>query len=147
MAAVVALLFAVLAGAGASTTTGSHDGQPTITKAPFGSVGSTPVDLYTLTNSSGMVVKIMTYGGIMQEVLVPDQRHHMANVTLGFATLNDYVSTGNSPYFGALIGRYGNRIALGDRSRWTGSPTTCPSTTGRTRSTAASSASTSTSGT
>ncbi len=113
VAAVVALLFAVLAGAGASTTTGWHDGQPTITKAPFGSVGTTPVDLYTLTNSSGMVVKIMTYGGIMQEVLVPDQRHHMANVTLGFATLDDYVTTGNSPYFGALIGRYGNRIAGG----------------------------------
>ena len=108
-------------------------------------VGTTPVDLYTLTNSSGMVVKIMTYGGIIQEVLVPDQRHHMANVTLGFATLDDYVTTGNSPYFGALIGRYGNRIARG-RSPWTASPTTCRSTTGRTRSTAASSASTSTSG-
>ena len=86
---------------------------PSITKEPFGSVGGTPVDLYTLTNSSGMMVKIMTYGGIIQQVWVPDQRHHVANVTLGFATLDGYVTSGNSPYFGALIGRYGNRIALG----------------------------------
>ena len=98
---------------GAQASTAAKPQAPSITKVPFGSVGGTPVDLYTLTNSSGMTVKIMTYGGIIQQVLVPDQTHHMANVTLGFATLNDYVTTGNSPYFGALIGRYGNRIALG----------------------------------
>jgi len=110
-----ATALAVLVGfAGAQAVTkADHHGAPTISKAPFGSVGGTPVDLYTLTNSSGMTVKIMTYGGIIQQVLVPDMRHHMANVTLGFATLDDYVNSGNSPYFGALIGRYGNRIALG----------------------------------
>jgi aldose 1-epimerase len=59
-----------------------------------------------------MVVKIMTYGGIIQVVEVPDKGHHFDNVTLGFRTLADYVSS-NSPYFGALIGRYGNRIAGG----------------------------------
>ena len=117
MAGAAALALAALvgfAGAGTSTTTkpAGHP-APSITKEPFGTVDGTAVDLYTLTNSSGMVVKIMTYGGIIQQVWVPDQRHHMANVTLGFATLDDYVSTGNSPYFGALIGRYGNRIALG----------------------------------
>ena len=108
--AVIALLVGI---AGAQASTATKPQAPSITSVPFGSVGGTPVDLYTLTNRSGMMVKIMTYGGIIQQVWVPDQRHHMANVTLGFPTLNDYVTTGNSPYFGALIGRYGNRIALG----------------------------------
>jgi aldose 1-epimerase len=114
-AALVVAVGAVLAGfAGASSTTkGAKPVAPSITSVPFGSVGGRSVDLYTLTNSSGMTVKIMTYGGIIQQVWVPDRKKHMANVTLGFATLNDYVATGNSPYFGALIGRYGNRIALG----------------------------------
>jgi aldose 1-epimerase len=71
------------------------------------------VDRYTLTNSSGMQVKIITYGGIVQSIRVPDRHGRMANVALGFATLDDYISTGNSPYFGALIGRYANRIAKG----------------------------------
>jgi aldose 1-epimerase len=106
-----------LSGASASSAKkgdpGHSKNQPSITSEPFGSVGGTPVSRYTLTNSRGMVVRILTYGGIIQEVWVPDQRHHMANVTLGFPSTDDYVSTGNSPYFGALIGRYGNRIALG----------------------------------
>jgi aldose 1-epimerase len=88
-------------------------GSPTITSAPFGTANGQAVSLYTLTNSNGMVVKIMTYGGIIQDVEVPDKFHRFADVTLGFATLDDYLSTGNSPYFGALIGRYGNRIAGG----------------------------------
>jgi len=65
-----------------------------------------------------MVVKIITYGGIIQEVWVPDTHCRMANVTLGFAKLtgtatDSYVGSNNGPYFGALIGRYGNRIAKG----------------------------------
>ena len=71
------------------------------------------VDLYTLTNVHGMEVKILTYGGIIQSVRVPDRRHNFADVTLGFSNLAGYVESGNSPYFGALIGRYGNRIANG----------------------------------
>ena len=114
----VALLVAVLGLSAATASPVKTSGDPghgglSITSEPFGSVGGQNVARYTLTNSSGMVVKILTYGGIIQEVWVPDKRHHMANVTLGFATTDDYVTTGNSPYFGALIGRYGNRIALG----------------------------------
>jgi aldose 1-epimerase len=85
---------------------------PTITKEAWGTVDGQPVDLYTLTNSSGMEVKITNYGGIIQSINVPDRRGHLANVTLGFDSLDDYV-TMNSPYFGAIIGRYGNRIAKG----------------------------------
>ncbi len=63
-----------------------------------------------------MVVKIMTYGGTIQQILVPDRHHQLTNVVLGFATLQDYVNL-NSPlagvYFGSIIGRYANRIAKG----------------------------------
>ena len=63
-------------------------GTSTVTKAPFGSVGGTPVDIYTLTNAKGMEVKILTYGGIIQSVRVPDRRHRFENVTLGFDNLD-----------------------------------------------------------
>src|SRR5262245_65451992 len=58
-----------------------------------------------------MEVKIMTYGGIIQSVRVPDRPGRLANVTLGFNNLADYVA--KSPYFGCITGRYANRIALG----------------------------------
>jgi aldose 1-epimerase len=93
-------------------------GAPTITKQPFGSVGGKDVDIYTLTNSHQMEVKILTYGGIIQSVKVPDKSHQFANVTLGFSTLDDYVNLNSpfpagGPYFGPIIGRYANRIAGG----------------------------------
>jgi aldose 1-epimerase len=109
---VVALLtfstMAFVATASASST--RH--RPTITKASFGSLADgTPVDIYTLTNSRGMEVTILTYGGILQSIKVPDRRGRLANVTLGFDNLADYVA--KSPYFGCITGRYANRIALG----------------------------------
>ncbi len=77
-------------------------------------IGSTPdgdVDRFTLSNDSGMRVQILTYGGIIQTIEVPDRRGRMANVALGFGDLIDYVR--RSPYFGCVTGRYANRIALG----------------------------------
>ena len=71
------------------------------------------VSLYTLTNHSGMEVKVTTFGGRVTSIKVPDRNKHFDNVALGFDTLNDYETKGASPYFGALIGRYGNRIAKG----------------------------------
>ncbi len=87
--------------------------QGSITKAPYGTTADgVAVDEYTLTNANGVEVKIITYGGIITSVKVPDRYGNMANVTLGFTNLQDY-ETRNTNYFGALIGRYGNRIAAG----------------------------------
>jgi len=75
--------------------------------------GTTPdgktVDLYTLTNSHGMEVRAMTYGGIIVSLRVPDKSGKVADVVLGFDTFDGYLD--NKPYMGAIVGRYGNRIA------------------------------------
>jgi len=75
--------------------------------------GTTPdgktVDLYTLTNSHGMEVRAMTYGGIIVSLRVPDKSGKVADVVLGFDKFDGYLD--NKPYMGAIVGRYGNRIA------------------------------------
>ena len=67
--------------------------------------------MYTLTNSHGMEVRAMNYGGIIVSIRVPDRKGQLADVVLGHDTLEGY--TPNPPYIGAIIGRYGNRIANG----------------------------------
>ncbi len=81
----------------------------TITQAPFGTTtNGTPVEIYTLRNSKGAEARIMTYGGIVQSLSMPDKNGKFADIVLGYDNLDGYLT--NSPYFGALIGRYGNRI-------------------------------------
>jgi len=70
-----------------------------------------PVLLYTLRNQNGVEARILTYGGIIQSLKVPDKNGQFGDVVLGYDNLDGYLT--NSPYFGALIGRYGNRIAKG----------------------------------
>ena len=83
-----------------------------ITQAPFGTLpDGGQVTQYTLTNHNGMTIKVLDFGGIITEIHVPDRDGKLADVALGFDTLEPYL--GESPYFGALIGRYGNRIAHG----------------------------------
>jgi len=83
-----------------------------ITKAPFGQTpAGVPVELYTLRNRHGMEAHIATYGGIVTFLTAPDRTGHYADVVLGYDSLAGYLKS--SPYFGALIGRYGNRIAQG----------------------------------
>jgi aldose 1-epimerase len=71
----------------------------------------TAVDLYTLTNANGLVMKVMTYGAVITELHVPDKAGVTGDVVLGFDNLPDYVS--HSPCFGAICGRVANRIAKG----------------------------------
>jgi aldose 1-epimerase len=92
--------------------TATSDQPATVTIAPF---GQTPdgkrVELYTLTNSRGMQVRAISYGAIIQAIRVPDRSGRVADVTLGFDSLQGYLT--DSPYFGAIVGRYANRIARG----------------------------------
>ena len=81
-----------------------------IVSSPFGRTPSgESVDLYTLTNNKGMEAAISTYGGVVVSLKVPDRNGKLGDVVLGFDNLDGYLKPG--PYFGAIIGRYGNRIA------------------------------------
>ncbi len=84
----------------------------TIEKQKFGHThDGQVVDLYTLINDRGSVVTITNYGGIIVSILVPDRQGVLADVVLGFDSFEGYLT--EHPYFGAIIGRYGNRIAGG----------------------------------
>ena len=81
-------------------------------KQHFGTTsGGQAVEAYTLRNGQGMEVSLITYGATITAIRVPDRYGNFANVTLGFNNLADYEK--DSPYFGSIIGRYGNRIAKG----------------------------------
>jgi aldose 1-epimerase len=70
-----------------------------------------PITVYTLTNSHGVEVRAMNYGGIILSIRVPDRKGQLADVVLGHETLEGYIP--NPPYIGAIVGRYANRIANG----------------------------------
>ena len=80
----------------------------TITKTSFGKADGKNVDLYRLSNGNGLVAKVATYGAILTSLEVPDREGKTADVVLGFDDLAGYL--GDSPYFGAAVGRVGNRI-------------------------------------
>ncbi|MBN1491687.1 MAG: galactose mutarotase [Phycisphaerae bacterium] len=84
----------------------------TVTQKAFGKTpaGET-AQLFTLTNANGMQAEITNYGGIVVRLTAPDREGKFADVVLGYETLAEYIKA--SPYFGALVGRYGNRIAKG----------------------------------
>ena len=105
---------------------GGGGGGGNIGSVPWGSVNGTPVSLYTLKNGRGMTVTITNYGGVVQSIWVPDRWGGSRNVALGFSSLQDYVNDftqganqtswplpggSGDVYFGAIIGRYANRIA------------------------------------
>jgi aldose 1-epimerase len=77
-------------------------------KGPFGKVDGKDVSLYVLANANGMVMKVTNYGGIVTSLTAPDRTGKMADIVLGYNDVGSYVKS--SPYFGAVIGRYGNRI-------------------------------------
>jgi len=79
-----------------------------ITKADWGETDSSKVYLYTLTNAKGTEVKITNYGGIVTSFVTADKAGNKSSIVIGFDSLSGYLA--KPPYFGALIGRYGNRI-------------------------------------
>jgi aldose 1-epimerase len=91
----------------------SHDILTTtgITKEHFGEVDLQPVYLFTLRNNKGDVVKITNYGGIVTAWTTADRQGERSSVVIGFETLKEYLA--RHPFFGALVGRYANRIANG----------------------------------
>jgi aldose 1-epimerase len=110
--AAIGLLAAVPSSAASAGDRGRQD-APSITREVFGTMpDGTEIDIYTLRNSRRMEITVITYGGIIQSIKVPDRRGRRDNVTLGFDNLTDYVER-NSPYFGNITGRYANRIAEG----------------------------------
>jgi aldose 1-epimerase len=82
-----------------------------VTKADWGEADGKKVYLYTLTNKNGVQVKITNYGGTVTSWVTPDKSGNKSSIVLGFDSLSGYLA--KPPYFGAIIGRYGNRIAKG----------------------------------
>ncbi|HSK13796.1 MAG TPA: hypothetical protein VK907_11315, partial [Phnomibacter sp.] len=110
------ILFSAILCAGcgeASTTYEKESEQATkaagITSAPWGTVDEQPVLLYTLTNTNGTSIKITNYGGIVTSWITKDKNGNWSDVVVGYDSLAPYLQA--PPYFGAIIGRYGNRIA------------------------------------
>ena len=83
-----------------------------VTRAPFGRMpDGRPVDVFTLTNGHGLEMRAISYGAIIVSLHAPDRAGHLDDVVLGHDDLAGYL--GASPYFGAVVGRYANRIARG----------------------------------
>ena len=101
MGAVVALLAAAACG-----TSRKEPSMKGIKKQPFGSA-----DLYVLTNRNGVEAAITNYGAILVSLKTPNRTGEFADIVLGFDTLDGYL--GSHPYFGAVVGRYANRIGGG----------------------------------
>jgi aldose 1-epimerase len=102
------LCSAFLLGCASMTPDMSHAAQ--LSRQPFGkTTDGTPVDLFTMRNTKGAEVRISNYGGIVVSLKVPDRRGQFQDVVLGHDNLDGYLK--EHPYFGAIVGRYGNRIA------------------------------------
>ncbi|MFK7847924.1 MAG: aldose epimerase family protein [Rhodothermales bacterium] len=93
----------------------SPTSNSTISEMPFGNLpDGREATLFTLTNATGMVVKITNYGGAITSIVVPDKNGVMGEVVLGYDSVEEYVA--GNPFFGVIAGRYANRIAKGSFS-------------------------------
>ena len=86
-----------------------HGATQKVSKTPFGHFEGQPVTEYTLTNSTGIEVGIMNYGATITKIMTPDKSGKLGDVVLGYDSLAGYLQPAN-PYFGAIVGRYANRI-------------------------------------
>ena len=105
----VSMVVQVLAAGRGGQTGAAGPQKPGVTRQPFGThPDGTAVELFTLTNRQGVEVRAITYGAIITSIRVPDRKGTFADVVHGFDTLEGYLP--RHPYFGAIVGRYGNRI-------------------------------------
>jgi aldose 1-epimerase len=82
-----------------------------VARDAFGTVNGAPIERFTMKNSHGVTVQAITYGGIITSITAPDRQGVAADIVLGFDSIDGYLK--DHPFFGAIIGRYGNRIAKG----------------------------------
>jgi aldose 1-epimerase len=106
---IIVFLFALGGLPAAQTASEKHHSG--VEQQPFGTREGRPVTLYKLTNSHGVEVHAMNYGGIILSIRVPDRKGQFADIVLGHDTMEGYIP--NPPYIGAIVGRYANRIANG----------------------------------
>ena len=105
----VAMLLAIGPATPTEQARSMGDGQVGVRRGAFGKTGDgTPVEAFTLRNKAGVEVTAISYGAIVTSIRVPDRTGAMADVALGFDTLDGYLK--DHPFFGAVVGRYGNRI-------------------------------------
>jgi aldose 1-epimerase len=95
----------------AATPSSTSASGPAVQRQPFGTVDGKTVEMFTLTNKNGVEVRAITYGGIITSLKTPDRTGAPADIVLGFNSLDGYLA--DHPFFGAIIGRYGNRIGKG----------------------------------
>jgi aldose 1-epimerase len=93
-------------------TDSANTAKASLTQQPYGTVDGAAITQYTLTNANGMIVKLINYGATITDIITLDKNQTRGNVVLGYDSLSGYLQAGN-PYFGCIVGRYGNRIANG----------------------------------
>ena len=106
---IMVLIFALSTSLLSQTNSKKHSSG--VQQKSIGTRDGRPVTLFTLTNSHGVEVHAMNYGGIILSIKVPDRKGQLADVVLGHENMEGYIP--NPPYFGAIVGRYANRIANG----------------------------------
>ena len=105
----LAVLAVILPAAGLEQTKTMSDGRAGVKREAFGKTGDgTPVEVFTLSNEAGLEIKAISFGAIITSIRVPDRSGALADVALGFDSLDGYLE--DHPFFGAVVGRYGNRI-------------------------------------
>ena len=108
---IILLALTVLFMSGCNEPFSFGEKKMSIEKRAFGKADGRDVYLYTLTNANGLKADITNYGGIVTSLMVPDREGKLADIVSGYDSLAEYIE--NNPYFGALIGRCGNRIGKG----------------------------------
>ena len=108
---ILALLFLFILIFGCNNKNNGKENRSPIIKENFGSIEGKQIDIYTLTNQSGAKVKIINYGAIVVSLMMPDRDGNLADIVSGYDSLSGYVN--DKSFFGAIVGRYGNRIDKG----------------------------------